>query len=171
MLQVFHLDVVKVDLMLHILQWEPPTVVACCSCWGAAVGHRAGARHTHLRHASTSGADDWDPRGFSRAGAAVRAGSNVGSLVRARETEPVRRSEQGSNVGSTRWIAKTGGELLLRAACSCLLAWATFGRKRPDASYSEIKCQNKIVTNVNYNILHKNEVHWLKINDQLKVEH
>jgi len=27
-LQVFHLDVVKVDLMLYMLQWDPPAAVA-----------------------------------------------------------------------------------------------------------------------------------------------
>jgi hypothetical protein len=34
MMQVFHLDVAKVDLMLHMLQWDSPA--ACGSCWGAA---------------------------------------------------------------------------------------------------------------------------------------
>jgi hypothetical protein len=34
MLQVFHLDVAKVDL--YMLQWEPPAVDAYCSCWGTA---------------------------------------------------------------------------------------------------------------------------------------
>jgi hypothetical protein len=28
MLQVFHLDVAKVDLVLHMLQWDPPTAAA-----------------------------------------------------------------------------------------------------------------------------------------------
>jgi hypothetical protein len=30
MLQVFHLDVAKVDLMLHMLQWDPFTRAAWC---------------------------------------------------------------------------------------------------------------------------------------------
>ena len=34
-LQVFHLDIVKVDLVLHMLQWDPPAPATCCSCWGA----------------------------------------------------------------------------------------------------------------------------------------
>jgi hypothetical protein len=28
MLQVFHLDVAKIDLVLHMLQWDPPTAAA-----------------------------------------------------------------------------------------------------------------------------------------------
>jgi hypothetical protein len=39
-LQVFHLNVAKVDLVLHMLQREPPAAAACCSCWGATKGHR-----------------------------------------------------------------------------------------------------------------------------------
>jgi len=34
MLRVFHLDVVKIDLVLNMLQWEPPAAAACWSCWG-----------------------------------------------------------------------------------------------------------------------------------------
>jgi hypothetical protein len=30
-LQVFHLDVSKVDQVLHMLQWDRPIVAACCS--------------------------------------------------------------------------------------------------------------------------------------------
>jgi hypothetical protein len=37
MLQVFYLDVIKVDLVLHMLGY------ACYSCRGTAVGHHAGA--------------------------------------------------------------------------------------------------------------------------------
>jgi hypothetical protein len=33
----------KSTSVLHILQWHPPIVGSCCSCWGAAMGHRAGA--------------------------------------------------------------------------------------------------------------------------------
>jgi hypothetical protein len=33
MLQVFHLDVEKVDLMLHMLQLVPPAATACYSYW------------------------------------------------------------------------------------------------------------------------------------------
>jgi hypothetical protein len=33
MLQGFHLDVAKIDLVLHLLQWDPPIVAACCSYW------------------------------------------------------------------------------------------------------------------------------------------
>jgi hypothetical protein len=43
MLQVFHLDVTKVDLVLDMLQWDQLATGACCSCWDAAVDHRAGA--------------------------------------------------------------------------------------------------------------------------------
>jgi hypothetical protein len=32
MLQVFHLNVAKVDRVLHMLQWGPPVVAAYCSC-------------------------------------------------------------------------------------------------------------------------------------------
>jgi hypothetical protein len=34
MLQVFHLDVAKEDLVLHMLQYDPPTATACYSGWG-----------------------------------------------------------------------------------------------------------------------------------------
>jgi hypothetical protein len=43
MLQVFHLDVAKVVLVLHMLQWDSPVITAYCSCWGATRGHRVGA--------------------------------------------------------------------------------------------------------------------------------
>jgi hypothetical protein len=36
MLQVFHLDAAKVDLVLHMLPWDPLDVAACSSHWGAA---------------------------------------------------------------------------------------------------------------------------------------
>jgi hypothetical protein len=32
MLQVFYLDVAKVDQVLHMLQWDPHAVAAYCSC-------------------------------------------------------------------------------------------------------------------------------------------
>jgi hypothetical protein len=32
-LQVFHLDVAKVDLMLHMLKWDSFVTAICCSCW------------------------------------------------------------------------------------------------------------------------------------------
>jgi hypothetical protein len=43
MLQMFHLNVAKVDLVLHILQWDPPATATYCSYWGIVVCHRAGA--------------------------------------------------------------------------------------------------------------------------------
>ena len=60
---------------------------------------------------------------------------------------------------------KTGGHGLLFACgvASGLLARAMSGRGCPDTSYSKIKCQNKIVTNVNYNVLHKNEVYYYRL--------
>jgi hypothetical protein len=33
MLQVFYWDVAKVDLVLYILQWDPPTAATCYICW------------------------------------------------------------------------------------------------------------------------------------------
>jgi hypothetical protein len=41
-LQVFRLDVAKVDMGLYMLQWNPPATATCSSCWVAAVGRRAG---------------------------------------------------------------------------------------------------------------------------------
>ena len=35
MLQVFYLNIAKVDVVLHMLQCDPPATAACCSCWGA----------------------------------------------------------------------------------------------------------------------------------------
>jgi len=32
-LQMFPLDVAKVDLMLHMLQWDPYAATACCNYW------------------------------------------------------------------------------------------------------------------------------------------
>jgi hypothetical protein len=32
MLQMFPLDSVKVDLVLHMLQWTPSATIVCCSC-------------------------------------------------------------------------------------------------------------------------------------------
>jgi hypothetical protein len=43
MLQVFHLNVAKVDMVLHMLQWDSPVVAVCLNYWGAIVGHRASA--------------------------------------------------------------------------------------------------------------------------------
>jgi hypothetical protein len=33
MLQVFRLSVAKIDLVLHMLQWNPLAAATCCSCW------------------------------------------------------------------------------------------------------------------------------------------
>jgi hypothetical protein len=40
MLQVFYLDVAKVDLALHMLQLDPPATATFCRCWGAAERRR-----------------------------------------------------------------------------------------------------------------------------------
>jgi hypothetical protein len=50
MLQVFHIDVAKVDLVLHMLQQDPSAAAACSSRWGVVHGRgkrrgmEAGAR-------------------------------------------------------------------------------------------------------------------------------
>jgi hypothetical protein len=60
MLQVFHPDIAKVDLMLHILQCDPSAAAACYSCWahmhacGCGASDRCGKR---CRHKSR-----WSPR-------------------------------------------------------------------------------------------------------------
>jgi hypothetical protein len=61
MLQVFHLDVSKVDLGEHMFHLPQPPY----SCWGTAVGHRASARgrQTPPRLTSASGAGGSDPCG------------------------------------------------------------------------------------------------------------
>jgi hypothetical protein len=42
LLQVFHLDVAKLDLVLHMLQWDPPAVVHARGMWrGMVAGVRA----------------------------------------------------------------------------------------------------------------------------------
>jgi hypothetical protein len=41
-LQVFRLNVAKVDMGLHMLQWDPPATATCSSSWVTAVGRRAG---------------------------------------------------------------------------------------------------------------------------------
>jgi hypothetical protein len=33
MLQVFRLSVAKLDLVLHMLQWNPLVAATYCSCW------------------------------------------------------------------------------------------------------------------------------------------
>jgi hypothetical protein len=35
-LQVFHQDVAKVDMVLHMLQWDAPAASTCYNCWGIA---------------------------------------------------------------------------------------------------------------------------------------
>jgi hypothetical protein len=42
-LQMFHLNVLKVDWVLYILQCDSPATPVCCSCWGAIV-HAHGKR-------------------------------------------------------------------------------------------------------------------------------
>jgi hypothetical protein len=71
MFQVFHLHVSKVDLILHLLQWDPPVVAAVVTVWAPEAGRRA----------STSGAGDWDSRGRrsrSRAGTSRSPGAFAG---------------------------------------------------------------------------------------------
>jgi hypothetical protein len=72
MLQVFYVDVAKVDLVLHMLQWDSPVATTRCNCWGAGavMGHRAdvGGRHTNSRRTSIGGVGDLDPCGFPRVG-------------------------------------------------------------------------------------------------------
>jgi hypothetical protein len=46
MLQVFHLDVAKVDLMLHMLKWDPSVTTTCYSCWTH--------MHVHVRGGGTT---------------------------------------------------------------------------------------------------------------------
>ena len=52
MLQMFPLDVAKIDLMLHMLQWEP---IYSCSCWTClhACGCGGGVRGKPYRGRST----------------------------------------------------------------------------------------------------------------------
>ena len=33
MLQMFSLDVAKVDMVLHMLWWDLSAIAACCNCW------------------------------------------------------------------------------------------------------------------------------------------
>jgi hypothetical protein len=40
MLQVFHLNIAKVDMMLQMLQQDPSAATACCSCWGTVHARR-----------------------------------------------------------------------------------------------------------------------------------
>jgi hypothetical protein len=55
MLQMFHLNVIKIDLVLHILQWDPSTAATYCSCWArlhvclCAGGTTMWARNTEQR--------------------------------------------------------------------------------------------------------------------------
>jgi hypothetical protein len=74
MLHVFHLDVAKVDLVLHLLQRDPFAAAACYSCWGAvhAHGKRRGMK------AGPAG-----PRACWRGKERVLGRPNKGSYVRA----------------------------------------------------------------------------------------
>jgi hypothetical protein len=58
MLQVFYLDVAKVDLVLHMLQWDPSAAAACCSYW-ACVHARGCGGGTSGKRGNGAGAD-WD---------------------------------------------------------------------------------------------------------------
>ena len=47
---MFYIDVAKVDLVLHMLQYDPLAAATCCSFWGTAVGHRdASVARIHRR--------------------------------------------------------------------------------------------------------------------------
>jgi hypothetical protein len=70
MLQVFHLNIVKLDLVLHMLQCDPPAASAYCSCWGTV--HACGKRRDDVR----SKEGWWQGRGRSppiRAAGTARA--------------------------------------------------------------------------------------------------
>jgi hypothetical protein len=69
MLQVFHLDIAKVDLVLQILQWDPHVASACCSYWGAAERARScvHARGKWRGREQSSHAVEWRPGGASPA--------------------------------------------------------------------------------------------------------
>jgi hypothetical protein len=82
MLRVFHLDVAIVDLMLHMLQWDPPTVVAYCSCWALRMWN-GGAGGPHMRVGSEAEAG----------GSHVRAGS-MSRATRTHETKEVQETER-----------------------------------------------------------------------------
>jgi hypothetical protein len=63
MLQMFHLDIAKVDMMLHMLQWDPPATSACCSCWGAVVPAQMVPVCMHVgSEGGTSGSYVWGVR-------------------------------------------------------------------------------------------------------------
>ena len=81
MLQVFHLDITKVDLVLHMLQWrwrlvdsglpQPPTAAAGELSW---VNMRAPEANKHIpgaRRTSAGGEGGWDPRGFPHVDALI----------------------------------------------------------------------------------------------------
>jgi hypothetical protein len=56
MLQVFYLNVAKVDRMLHMCEWDPLAAAACCSCWDT-------AKLANGPHLQSSGAGDiWATR-------------------------------------------------------------------------------------------------------------
>jgi hypothetical protein len=68
MLQVFHLDVAKVDLVLHMLQWDPYVAVA-----GAPLSQRRWSPRTGMRHGQVSHPCGWrarTPCGCANRGAA-----------------------------------------------------------------------------------------------------
>jgi hypothetical protein len=91
MLQVFYLDVAKVDLVLHMLQWrrrpvdnglpQPPTATARALSW---VTMRAPKASRHIlggRRASACGEGDWDPRGFPHVDAQWRGFSSISTTA------------------------------------------------------------------------------------------
>jgi hypothetical protein len=74
MLQMFHLNVTKIDQVLHIIQWDPSIAAACCSCRAtvkraqrvAACGPAAwatfGRQGKWVQARASEGPDDSDPR-------------------------------------------------------------------------------------------------------------
>jgi hypothetical protein len=73
MLQMFYLDIAKVDLVLHMLQWDSPTVAAPTAI-GASPSERRWSHAGEAEGLRSDGADDvwatWAPCGLRNVGAA-----------------------------------------------------------------------------------------------------
>jgi hypothetical protein len=118
MMQVFYLDVAKVDLMLHMLQWDSPAAAACVSCWGTA--KPAQMVPTCMCVGSEGGAS----------GPRVQA-CGMGRASRSGRREPPRGHEnRGAAWESERSGARHGAGMGIQTCGVCLDVWASHPEKQ-----------------------------------------
>jgi hypothetical protein len=57
--KVFHLDIAKLDLVLHMLRWDPLAIAACYSCWARVHARGSGGGMSGRRGKWSDTTTDW----------------------------------------------------------------------------------------------------------------